>query len=61
MNFLEQLKAGLVSPDEIHTFIEEWHEAGAYSDAAQMALHEFLGLQWWQYKGWAETGEIYGM
>jgi len=41
------------SRPDIHVLIAAWHDAPADSEAAQMALHEFLGMTWEEYVAWA--------
>ncbi len=46
------------SVEEIHARVAQWHAAPIGSPAAQMDLHEYLGMTWQQYQHWAATGEI---
>jgi hypothetical protein len=58
MIFMDHLRQGLVSAVEIDAWVAEWHQAPIGSPAAQVDLHEYLGMTWDQYQRWAATGEI---
>lgn len=58
MTFIDELRQGLVSADEIDARVTAWREAPIGSPAAQVDLHEYLGMTWEQYSRWVTTGEI---
>jgi hypothetical protein len=47
-----------LSAEQIDARVAEWHQAPIGSPAAQVDLHEYLGMTWDQYQRWAATGEI---
>lgn len=46
-SFMAMYSRGEVSEEDIHTFIEVWHDAS--DGACPIPLHEFLGMSWWEY------------
>lgn len=58
MTFLEDLRRGVVTAEEIDSHVARWHEAPIGSLAAQVDLPEYLEMTWEQYRHWAATGEI---
>lgn len=58
MTFIYSLLRGEVQADDIHAWVAEWHAAPIGSPAAQVDLHEHLGMTWEQYRRWVTTGEI---
>ena len=47
-----------LSAEEVDARVAHWHAAPIGSPAAQVDLHEYLGMTWEQYRRWAATGEI---
>lgn len=58
MNFLAEVRAGRITVDQIETYVAGWHAAPVGSPAAQVDLHEYLGMTWEQYVQWVVTREI---
>jgi hypothetical protein len=55
--FIDDVLAGRAQVEDIHDYIDRWHEAPADSPAAAMELHEFLGMSWDEYRQWGEQPE----
>lgn len=55
--FIDDVLAGRAQVEDIHDYIDRWHEAPADSSAAAMKLHEFLGMSWDEYRQWGEEPE----
>ena len=47
-----------LTPADVAARADEWRVAPIGSPAAQVDLHEYLGMTWDQYRRWAATGEI---
>jgi hypothetical protein len=43
--------------ERIEARVAEWRAAPIGSPAAQVDLHEYLGMTWDQYRRWVATGE----
>lgn len=52
MRFLELYLKGDVLEDDIHRFVEDWHEG---REGAGMELHEYLGMSREEYGVWVAT------
>jgi hypothetical protein len=52
--FLDEYLAGNVEAEEIHDYLDIWHD-GSDND---LELHEYLGMTWEQYAVWAESGVL---
>ncbi|QVX17718.1 hypothetical protein DB356_25075 [Pseudomonas congelans] len=52
MRFLELYLKGDVVEEDIHRFVEGWHED---RDCAGIELHEYLGMSWEEYRVWVAT------
>lgn len=52
MRFLELYLRGDVVEEDIHRFVEDWHEG---RDGAGVELHEHLGMSWEEYGVWIAT------
>lgn len=52
--FVDELKAGRVGPDQIHDYIEAWHNA----ERMPLQLYQFLGMTWSDWAHWTATGKI---
>ncbi|MBI6739975.1 hypothetical protein [Pseudomonas syringae] len=52
MRFLELYLKGDVLEEDIHRFVEGWHEG---REGAGMELHEYLGMSWEEYGVWVAT------
>lgn len=47
--FMDDLRAGIVTPDDIDEYVNRWHEADTYSSASEMPLHIYLGMTFDEY------------
>ncbi|KPY59248.1 hypothetical protein ALO46_101685 [Pseudomonas syringae pv. solidagae] len=52
MRFLELYLKGDVLEENIHRFVEDWHEG---REGAGMEMHEYLGMSWEEYGVWVAT------
>ena len=53
--FVDDVLAGHTHPNDIHDYIERWHDAPESSPEASLELHEFFsGLSWDEYRLWGE-------
>ncbi|WP_230017132.1 hypothetical protein [Pseudomonas savastanoi] len=52
VGFIELYLKGDVLEEDIHRFVEDWHEG---RDVGGMELHEYLGMSWEEYRVWAAT------
>ncbi|QXW44850.1 hypothetical protein [Pseudomonas amygdali] len=52
MRFLEFYLKGDVLEEDIHRFVEGWHEG---LEGAGIELHEYLGMSWEEYGVWVAT------
>ncbi|MEX5537200.1 hypothetical protein ABFV54_18955 [Pseudomonas syringae] len=52
MRFLELYLKGDVLEEDIHRFVEDWHEG---REGAGMELHDYLGLSREEYGVWVAT------
>lgn len=57
MSFIGLVLSGRAILQDIDSYVEQWHEAEDGSPAADMELHEFLGLSWDEYRLWVEKPE----
>lgn len=55
MSFLEDYHAGRAAPEDIHDHIGAWHD-DPNPFGPKLFVH--LGMNWKQYKRWAETGRL---
>lgn len=55
MKFYDLYVNNLVNKEQIHSFIEVWHNTDFGFD---YELHDFLGMTKEQYNKWVETDEI---
>ncbi len=51
--FIDEFLAGQATEDDIHDWIDEWHEGDSGEE-----LHVFLGLTWPEYSIWVEDAEL---
>ncbi len=51
MTFVQAVKEGIATIDEIYDWVDRWHE----SPADDGPLHEYLGLSREQYGLWVQT------
>ena len=51
--FVDLLKEGKVSVDDIDDFVDQWHESDS-----NLSLVDFLGLTQSQYSEWVKTGML---
>lgn len=58
VTFLVEYRAGRVTGDDIVFYVNDWHVAEMGTFAAQVELHEYLGMTWEQYERWASMGEL---
>ncbi|WP_167553749.1 hypothetical protein [Pseudomonas syringae] len=56
MRFLELYLKGDVLEEDIHRFVEDWHDG---CEGAGMELHEYLGMSWEEYGVWVATQQVY--
>ncbi|MBC9745565.1 hypothetical protein B1F73_03245 [Pseudomonas syringae] len=52
MRFPELYLKGDVLEEDIHRFVEDWHEG---HDGGGIELHEYLGMSWEEYGVWVAT------
>ena len=53
MTFKEKYDKGEVNLDDIHNYIDDWHNG-----INEQELHEFLGLGWEDYTNWVKTNKL---
>ncbi len=56
-SFMDDLRAGVTTVDQIDDYIDRWHDN---PNPSGPPLHTFLGLTWGEYKRWAEHGRLPG-
>lgn len=49
-NYLEDLLSGRALIEDFDDYVSSWHAADASDPIANMALHEYLGLSWEDYR-----------
>ncbi|MCJ0980958.1 hypothetical protein MTX35_24975 [Rhodococcus sp. ARC_M12] len=49
-NYVEDLLSGDALLTDLDDYVERWHEAPEDDDAAELELHEYLGLTWEEYQ-----------
>lgn len=50
MTFMDDLRAGKVSPEDVNVYIDEWH----WTPEDGLPLHSYLGMTYNQYAAWVQ-------
>lgn len=58
-SFAELYAAGRVPIDAVDDYVEMWHTEGS-GEAADVKLHEYLGLTWSEYQNWVIDPDTLG-